>query len=45
MSHGSFYTYFVSKEEIFQELVDSIEFDLLRVDPIGEDAEPIDRIR
>ena len=30
MSHGSFYTYFVSKEEIFQELVDSIEIDLLR---------------
>jgi AcrR family transcriptional regulator len=45
MSHGSFYTYFVSKEEIFQELVDSIEFDLLRVDPIAEDAKPIDRIR
>jgi AcrR family transcriptional regulator len=45
MSHGSFYTYFVSKEEVFQELVDSIEFDLLRVDPIAEDAEPIDRIR
>jgi AcrR family transcriptional regulator len=45
MSHGSFYTYFVSKEEIFQELVDSIEIDLLRIDPIAEDAEPIDRIR
>ena len=44
-SHGSFYTYFVSKEEIFQELVDSIEFDLLRVEPVSEDAEPIDRIR
>jgi AcrR family transcriptional regulator len=45
MSHGSFYTYFVSKEEIFQELVDSIEVDLLRIDPIAEDAKPIDRIR
>jgi AcrR family transcriptional regulator len=45
MSHGSFYTYFVSKEEIFQELVDSIEIDLLRIDPIAEDAVPIDRIR
>ena len=45
MSHGSFYTYFVSKEEIFQELVDSIEIDLLRIDPIAEDAEPIERIR
>jgi AcrR family transcriptional regulator len=45
MSHGSFYTYFVSKEEIFQELVDSIELDLLRVEPVGEAAAPIDRIR
>jgi AcrR family transcriptional regulator len=45
MSHGSFYTYFVSKEEIFQELVDSIEFDLLRIDPVVETTEPMDRIR
>jgi AcrR family transcriptional regulator len=45
MSHGSFYTYFVSKEEVFQEVVDTVEIDLLRIDPVAEEADPIDRIR
>ncbi|OHV48806.1 TetR/AcrR family transcriptional regulator [Pseudofrankia sp. BMG5.36] len=30
-SHGSFYTYFISKEEIFRKVVDSVELDLLAV--------------
>jgi AcrR family transcriptional regulator len=45
MSHGSFYTYFVSKEEIFQEVVDTVEIDLLRIDPVAERADPVERIR
>jgi AcrR family transcriptional regulator len=45
MSHGSFYTYFVSKEEIFQEVVDTVEIDLLRIDPVPEETDPIERIR
>jgi len=45
MSHGSFYTYFVSKEEIFQEVVDTVEIDLLRIEPVAEEADPIERIR
>ncbi len=44
ISHGSFYTYFVSKEQIFQEVVDTVELDLLRLDPPAEQA-PIERIR
>jgi AcrR family transcriptional regulator len=44
-AYGSFYTYFVSKEEIFNEVVDSVEIDLLRLEPFPEDAKPIDRIR
>jgi AcrR family transcriptional regulator len=44
-AYGSFYTYFVSKEEIFKEVVDSVEIDLLRLEPFPEDTEPIDRIR
>ena len=44
ISHGSFYTYFVSKEEIFNEVADSVELDLLRVEATHE-LEPIDRIR
>lgn len=45
MSHGSFYTYFTSKEEIFQEVVDSVEIDLLRLEPVTKEAGPLDRIR
>ncbi|WP_045878896.1 TetR/AcrR family transcriptional regulator [Pseudofrankia sp. DC12] len=46
VSHGSFYTYFVSKEEIFRTLVDSIELDLLTVEPASEDDhDPVGRIR
>jgi AcrR family transcriptional regulator len=45
MSHGSFYTYFVSKEEVFQEVVDTVEIDLLRIDPPAEHTDPIERIR
>jgi AcrR family transcriptional regulator len=45
VSHGSFYTYFTSKEAIFTEVVDSVEIDLLRVDTPVEDLEPIERIR
>jgi AcrR family transcriptional regulator len=45
MSHGSFYTYFVSKEEIFEEVVDTVEIDLLRIDPVPEETDPIERIR
>ncbi|MBL7501086.1 TetR/AcrR family transcriptional regulator [Frankia sp. CNm7] len=45
ISHGSFYTYFVSKEEIFNEITDSVELDLLTLDPAPEDADPIERIR
>jgi AcrR family transcriptional regulator len=45
MSHGSFYTYFVSKEEVFQEVVDTVEIDLLRIEPLPEETDPIERIR
>jgi AcrR family transcriptional regulator len=45
MSHGSFYTYFVSKEEIFQEVVDTVEIDLLRIDPVPRETDPVERIR
>ncbi len=45
MSHGSFYTYFVSKEEIFREVVDSVELNLLTVDPAPADLDPVERIR
>ncbi|WP_018504329.1 TetR/AcrR family transcriptional regulator [Parafrankia discariae] len=44
-SHGSFYTYFVSKEEIFREVVDSVELDLLTPDPTGSEKDPVERIR
>lgn len=44
ISHGSFYTYFLSKEEILTEIVDSVELDLLSV-PSNPDAwTPIARI-
>ncbi|RAY16362.1 TetR/AcrR family transcriptional regulator [Actinomadura craniellae] len=45
ISHGSFYTYFVSKEEIFTEIVDSVELTLLTLEPAPADADPIERIR
>ncbi len=45
MSHGSFYTYFTAKEEIFQEVVDSVEIDLLRLEPVTKSAGPVERIR
>lgn len=44
-SHGTFYTYFDSKEEIFKEVVDSVELDLLAVEPVPHDADPVERIR
>ena len=44
-SHGTFYTYFDSKEEIFTEVVDSVELDLLAVEPVPHDTGPIERIR
>ncbi|EFC82803.1 TetR/AcrR family transcriptional regulator [Parafrankia sp. EUN1f] len=44
-SHGSFYTYFVSKEEIFREVVDSVELDLLSPEPSTSTADPVERIR
>jgi len=44
-SHGSFYTYFTSKEEIFAEVVDSVEIDLLRLEPVSKSAGPVERIR
>ncbi|MCK9897791.1 TetR/AcrR family transcriptional regulator [Frankia sp. AgB32] len=45
LSHGSFYTYFVSKEEIFREVVDSVELDLLSPDPVPASTDPVERIR
>ncbi|MFI5718894.1 TetR/AcrR family transcriptional regulator [Nocardia sp. NPDC051750] len=45
ISHGSFYTYFVTKEEIFTEVADSIELDLLAIEPAPEDTDPVERIR
>ncbi|MFD0853526.1 TetR/AcrR family transcriptional regulator, partial [Actinomadura adrarensis] len=45
VSHGSFYTYFVTKEEIFTEVADSIELDLLTLEPAPADTDPVERIR
>lgn len=45
MAHGSFYTYFASKEAAFQAVLDSVEFDLLALDPSPVDADPVERIR
>jgi AcrR family transcriptional regulator len=46
VSHGSFYTYFTSKDEIFRTLVDSIEVDLLTLEPApDDDHDPVARIR
>lgn len=45
MAHGSFYTYFPSKEAAFQAVLDSVELDLLALDPSPADADPVERIR
>jgi AcrR family transcriptional regulator len=45
MAHGSFYTYFSSKEEIFQELIDSIELDVLTPEASPAGADPFERIK
>jgi AcrR family transcriptional regulator len=44
MSHGSFYTYFHSKEEIFKEVVDSVELDLMSMPTNPDGQSPIERI-
>jgi AcrR family transcriptional regulator len=44
-SHGSFYTYFKSKEEIFKEVTDSVELALLTVDASAHEVDEIARIR
>jgi AcrR family transcriptional regulator len=45
ISHGSFYTYFVSKEEIFNHVVDTVELDLLHITAAPDTADPVERIR
>lgn len=45
ISYGSFYTYFTSKEQIFQELLDEIEVDLLNVAGEAPDGTIYERIR
>ena len=49
VSHGSFYHYFDTKEEIFREIAEEVEVRLVAMDDIthqaGPDAGPIDRIR
>jgi AcrR family transcriptional regulator len=49
VSHGSFYHYFDSKEEIFREIAEEVEVRLVSMDDIAHDAGPgsgpIDRIR
>lgn len=44
MAHGSFYTYFASKEAVFEAVLDNVEFDLLALDPAPPDADPVARI-
>lgn len=44
ISHGSFYTYFASKEEIFQEVIVDVELDLLSFEPPPQGADPAERI-
>jgi AcrR family transcriptional regulator len=44
-SHGNFYTYFPSKEEIFREVVDSVEMDLLTMAGAPPEADPVERVR
>ena len=43
--HGSFYTYFASKEEAFEAILDGVELDLLTVDSLPPDAGAFTRIR
>ena len=45
ISHGSFYTYFVSKEEVFQELVDSIELSVLTPEALPPGSDDYERIK
>jgi len=49
VSHGSFYHYFDTKEELFREVAEEVEVRLVSMDDIaqdvGEEAGPIDRIR
>jgi AcrR family transcriptional regulator len=49
VSHGSFYHYFDTKEELFREIAEEVEVRLVSMDDIahdvGPDAGPIDRIR
>jgi AcrR family transcriptional regulator len=49
VSHGSFYHYFDTKEELFREVAEEVEVRLVSMDDIaqdvGEAAGPIDRIR
>ncbi len=47
VSHGSFYHYFGTKEELFREVAEEVEVRLISMDDIAldEDAGPIDRIR
>lgn len=44
-SHGSFYTYFNSKEEIFKEVTDSVELSLLTMEAPSAGADEMSRIR
>jgi AcrR family transcriptional regulator len=49
VSHGSFYHYFQSKEELFREIAEEVEVRLVSMDDAaqsgGQDDGPIDRIR
>jgi AcrR family transcriptional regulator len=49
LSHGSFYHYFDSKEQIFRELAEAQEVSILTMQESGEkaptDASPIERVR
>jgi AcrR family transcriptional regulator len=49
VSHGSFYHYFNSKEEVFREIAEEVEVRLISMDDVahdaGPDAGPVDRIR
>jgi AcrR family transcriptional regulator len=49
VSHGSFYHYFNSKEEIFREIAEQVEVRLVSMDDIARDDDrhdsPVDRIR
>jgi len=49
VSHGSFYHYFDTKEELFREIAEEVEVRLVSMDDIaqdaGEEAGPIGRIR